>query len=291
MNKLINDKISKLIMEGHPQDQAVAMAYSMKNRSKLRGGGYVPEYNLGGYILGGLKTIAGAGLTAFGMPQFGIGLGLSGIGDITGQSRSNRAEDENEELLLEQKQEGIRSMQGNQLSPSYRGGGIISKQRQKNRKFTRSGEYDYESAIKAGLIPDETGHWPSRDPETGLILKGKKHPTFDKTIEGEKEAGYKMYRKDGRIYSKPKYPLGGLVPYGMPNAEVEKEEVSLAPDGSMNKFDLPTHENATVANQVNMEPGTIIFSDELEVEPGITFAKKADKIKKKIEKYEKILNG
>lgn len=64
--------------------------------------------------------------------------------------------------------------------------------------------YDYESARKYGLKPDETGHWPSRVPQTGLLLKGKKHPTWYKTEEGERKMGYKIRkRKDGRYYSHP----------------------------------------------------------------------------------------
>ena len=65
--------------------------------------------------------------------------------------------------------------------------------------------YDYESAIKAGIKPDETGHWASRDPVTGLILKGRGHETFHKTIAGEEAAGYEIYKgEDGRYYSRPK---------------------------------------------------------------------------------------
>ena len=48
--------------------------------------------------------------------------------------------------------------------------------------------YDYESARRAGLGPDESGHWPSRDPTTGLILKGTQHPTYAKTLEAEIQA-------------------------------------------------------------------------------------------------------
>ena len=64
--------------------------------------------------------------------------------------------------------------------------------------------YDFKSAKKAGIKPDSTGHWPSRDPKTGLILKGRGHPTFHKTIKGEKEAGYEIYKskKNKRYYSK-----------------------------------------------------------------------------------------
>ena len=72
--------------------------------------------------------------------------------------------------------------------------------------FDPEGEgYDYEGAKKAGLSPDETGHWASRDPETGLILKGAGHETFQKTLDGEKEAGYEVEKgEDGRYYSQKK---------------------------------------------------------------------------------------
>ena len=72
--------------------------------------------------------------------------------------------------------------------------------------FDPEGEgYDYESARAAGLGADETGHWPSRDPKTGLILKGRKHPTFAKTIKGEKAAGYELQKDPatGRYFSRP----------------------------------------------------------------------------------------
>jgi hypothetical protein len=64
--------------------------------------------------------------------------------------------------------------------------------------------YDYETARQAGLSPDATGHWPSRDPRTGLLLKGRKHETWDLLEEGEREAGYVVQQdKDGRYYSRP----------------------------------------------------------------------------------------
>lgn len=71
-------------------------------------------------------------------------------------------------------------------------------------KFDPEGSgYDQATAEKAGLSADKTGHWPSRDPKTGVILKGRKHPTFSKTIKGEKEAGYKIEKRaDGRYISK-----------------------------------------------------------------------------------------
>jgi hypothetical protein len=84
---------------------------------------------------------------------------------------------------------------------------------EKGAKAEKKYGYDYDAAIKAGLSPDSTGHWPSRDPSTGRILKGKKHPTFYKTKAGEKAAGYKIYKKDGDMYSKPKGPNMEGVPH------------------------------------------------------------------------------
>lgn len=66
--------------------------------------------------------------------------------------------------------------------------------------------YDYVSAIAAGLGPDEEGHWPSRNPKTGQILKGKKHPSFSKTVAGEEEVGFEIYTdpETGKVYSREK---------------------------------------------------------------------------------------
>ena len=68
--------------------------------------------------------------------------------------------------------------------------------------------YDFDSAKAAGLGPDKTGHWPSRDPKTGLLLKGFNHKTFHKTIDGERKAGFEIIKgKDGRYYSFKKTDL------------------------------------------------------------------------------------
>ncbi len=65
--------------------------------------------------------------------------------------------------------------------------------------------YDYHRARKAGIKRDATGHYQSRDPKTGQILKGRGHATFHKTVKGEKEAGYEIYKKsNGRYYSRKK---------------------------------------------------------------------------------------
>ena len=75
----------------------------------------------------------------------------------------------------------------------------------RKKKFDPEGAgYDYDTARDAGLGPSEDegenkGHWPSRDPKTGVILKGAKHPTFQKAVDADEELGYKLRkREDGR---------------------------------------------------------------------------------------------
>ena len=76
----------------------------------------------------------------------------------------------------------------------------------KKKKFDPEGSgYDYDSAKKYGMTRDEkTKHWQSREPKTGLLLKGRGHKTWHKTVTGEEKAGYEIYKKDGRYYSKKK---------------------------------------------------------------------------------------
>jgi len=64
--------------------------------------------------------------------------------------------------------------------------------------------YDYKTAIKDRVLP-KRGHWSSRNPKTGQILKGRKHRTHKKTVKGEKKAGYRIIKgKDGKYYSVPR---------------------------------------------------------------------------------------
>jgi len=75
-----------------------------------------------------------------------------------------------------------------------------------NAAFDPEGNgYDYQAAAEGGIKPDNTGHWPSRNPITGQILKGRKHETFPLTVAGETDAGYEIYKgDDGKYYSKKK---------------------------------------------------------------------------------------
>ena len=62
--------------------------------------------------------------------------------------------------------------------------------------------YDQIRADELGYTRDKAGHLPSIDSETGMILKGLKHPTWDLMAGEEKRLGNKIFKgKDGRYYS------------------------------------------------------------------------------------------
>ena len=84
----------------------------------------------------------------------------------------------------------------------------------KNDYFGKD-KYDYSMSPE---IPEDGGHWPSRDPYTGLLLKSKYHPTINKEYEESKRLGLKLYEdRNGRQYTfeewqvnMPEYILKGL---------------------------------------------------------------------------------
>ena len=64
-------------------------------------------------------------------------------------------------------------------------------------------EYDHARAAQLGYTPDKTGHYFTRDYETGRYLKSPVHPTIMKSIVGDISKGYNPYynKQDGQIYS------------------------------------------------------------------------------------------
>lgn len=73
------------------------------------------------------------------------------------------------------------------------------------RKFDPEGTgYDYDTAVKGGGVPDaKTGHWGSLDPSTGMVLKGRKHPTWGLMVQEEGRMGHEIIKeKDGRYYAR-----------------------------------------------------------------------------------------
>lgn len=146
-------------------------------------------------------------------------------------------------------------------------GSIVDYQGQKAGSFTKHGDTDPNARyIFSGgqYVKMSTG---GTMPEAGI------------TSNQHVYENYKTKTNGMMIYAN-----GGMQTFG-PNAEVEKQENTLNPDGSTYQFDGASHENGGI--QTNLEPGTIIFSDKLKL-PGTrkTFAdlnkpnmtKKEDKI-------------
>lgn len=87
----------------------------------------------------------------------------------------------------------------------------------------------------------------------------------------------------------PTFAMGGQV--GGVNAEIEKGETAMSPDGKMHKYSLPSHANAVGDNFKYFEPGTMIFSDKLKFNKGRTFAKEQSKYMKISDNAEKALKN
>ena len=85
----------------------------------------------------------------------------------------------------------------------------IKKEKAKNdskklAKIEKKYGYNYDAALKAGLSPDESGHWDSINPSDGMILKGPRHPSIMKTRKIERVLGNKIIRMGGERYSVPR---------------------------------------------------------------------------------------
>ena len=76
--------------------------------------------------------------------------------------------------------------------PRYQGGGK-----------KQNSDYDIDRALELGYTNDATGHMPSRDYETGRILKAKGHPTFDLAIEEDRKMGYYPTTFNNQTYTIP----------------------------------------------------------------------------------------
>ena len=69
-------------------------------------------------------------------------------------------------------------------------------------KFNPEGSgYDTKTAKKLGYTRDAVGHLPTRDYRTGMILKGKKHPTFSKGVMQDFRMGYQLMKEGDRYYT------------------------------------------------------------------------------------------
>jgi len=61
--------------------------------------------------------------------------------------------------------------------------------------------YDYKTFDKLGGKRDAKGHGFSRDPKTGMLLKGRKHKTFNLGVSVDENLGYGLKKKGDRYYT------------------------------------------------------------------------------------------
>ena len=85
------------------------------------------------------------------------------------------------------------------------------------------------------------------------------------------------------------FAMGGRV--GSINAEIEKGETALSPDGTMYKFQLPSHANSVGDNFKSFDPGTMIFSDKLKFSKNKTFAQEQNRWLKLSAKADKTIKN
>lgn len=83
---------------------------------------------------------------------------------------------------------------------------------------------------------------------------GQFNPQASKPTNMEENPNFKA----NMINSGMQFPHGGMVGA---NAELEKQENTLNPDGSTNQFNGPSHEQGGIPTQ--LDPGTLVFSDKL----------------------------
>jgi hypothetical protein len=83
-------------------------------------------------------------------------------------------------------------------------------------------DYDYRTARLAGIHRGPDGHMASRDPVTGMQLKGRRHPTFDQAIEEDRRQGYGLEKREGRYYTKPfkRFDMGGFTGPDVPPMDI-----------------------------------------------------------------------
>jgi hypothetical protein len=120
---------------------------------------------------------------------------------------------------------GMTFRRGGPVRKYQRGGMVIDEQGNPIREpeFDPEGEgYDYDQARAAGMGPDEEGHWQSREPDSGMMLKGRKHPTFGKGVEEDRRKGYGLEKQNGRYYTKPfkRYDMGGFTGPDVPPIDI-----------------------------------------------------------------------
>lgn len=123
-----------------------------------------------------------------------------------------------------------------------------------NLKYTDDTEYDMQAAYEAGAQPeynheDNSYHLPTRDPNTGLILKKSIHPTFWKGLTEDAKLGYDTYFLGDKVYTKHRSegPLQAFVDGG----EVGDEERQYLRNWYANRREYAKHNMPAMLKQLD----------------------------------------
>ena len=289
----------------------------------------IPEFGLGGWlkenkegIFGGLKALGGGALSLLTGGIFGRGLLSSGIGDVVNEIRDGNSADQQqsmngiavhpqgpteiEKAMYNRSLSPGMTQVSNQYAPTFACGGKVKRKMPDGGKVDKKQLYDIERAKELGYTPDSTGHMPSRDYETGRILKSPAHPTFQKALDEDANLGYMpLVDIQGNVYTihpedipskgpfapnKRKMPFGGTV--DTETVELETGEPFRTPDGKIGVIkteDALSHAKGGAV--VPLEVGTQILGKKKDPDTKKTYKEMGKKLALQKKKYDKILEG
>lgn len=111
-----------------------------------------------------------------------------------------------------------------------------------NLKYTDDTEYNMRGAYESGAQPilenDGFYHLPTRNPQTGEILKTSLHPTFWKGLAEDAKIGYNTYFVGDKVYTKSKEegPINVYADGGEVSREQQAIQNALNAKGTPNQF-------------------------------------------------------
>ena len=151
-----------------------------------------------------------------------------------------------------------------------------------NLKYTDDLEYDMKGAYESGAQPilgeDGFYHLPSRDPESGKILKSSTHPTYWKALTEDDKIGYKTYfvGRDTYTWNDEDSPF---IPWQ--KAEQFEEGGEIPPDNSpvhVNPFTTRPLSNGSITSVFDLEDAVNLtpIGDILSIRDAYTAAKNRD---------------
>ena len=148
--------------------------------------------------------------------------------------------------------------------------------------LTASGNVNYAGVAKRGRIQERIGEHLGDIP--GATVQIQQTETIAEARKKEERDAYLMAIDGSENPFTPTFPFGGRL---TAEAEIEGGETVQFPNSNMDRPYGPSHAEGGI--DIKAPEDTRIFSDRLEYEPGVTYAAKADAIRKEIEKYKKLL--